>query len=244
MSGLHHFLADDPEFAALARESGAVLWDARRPPKDLPIGSRRAQALDAVRVLTVGSDCRTGKMVTCLELDRGARQRGWSSAFCATGQNGIMIAGSGIAVDAVPSDFIAGATEEIIVAQADRGAAWLFVEGQGSLIHPAYSGVTLGLLHGALPQAMILCHMPSRTRIARHTLPIPPLTDLVTIYEDAAAWQMPAPVVGIALNTFDLSDGDAREAVATTQDATGLPTTDPVRYGVDPLLDVLAELSP
>jgi uncharacterized NAD-dependent epimerase/dehydratase family protein len=240
MSGLHQFLADDAEFAALARPSGARIWDVRRAPDDLPIGTQRALSVRARRVLTVGSDCRTGKMVTALQLDDGARRRGWTSAFCATGQIGMMICGSGIAVDAVVSDFIAGATEEIILERSRATEAdWLFVEGQGALTHPAYSGVTLGLLHGSLPDAMILCHQPTRTRMARQSADIPPLARVVEINEEAASWRRAAEVVGIALNTFDLSADDALAAVRAAEDETGLPATDTVRFGVDPLLDGL-----
>ncbi len=241
MSGLHQFLADDEEFNALANASGCGIWDVRRPPDNLPIGTRRALEVSARRVLTVGSDCRTGKMVTSLQLLEGARARGWDAAFCATGQIGMMIAGSGIAVDAVVSDFIAGATEERARA---TDAEWLFVEGQGALTHPAYSGVTLGLLHGCIPDAMILCHQPTRTRIARQTLEIPSLQRVVSINEEAASWMRPAPVVGVALNTFDLSDDDARAAVRAAEAATGLPTTDTVRFGVEPLLDALSDALP
>jgi uncharacterized NAD-dependent epimerase/dehydratase family protein len=242
MSGLHQFLADDAEFAALAEASDCGIWDVRRSPENLPIGTRRALDVSAHRVLTVGSDCRTGKMVTSLQLLEGAQTRGWNAAFCATGQIGMMIAGSGIAVDAVVSDFIAGATEELVLERAHATAAdWLFVEGQGALTHPAYSGVTLGLLHGCIPDAMILCHQPSRARIARQTLDIPSLRRVVAINEEAASWMCPAPVLGVALNTFDLSDADAKAAVQAVAGETGLPTTDTVRFGVEPLLDALEE---
>ncbi|MDA1192246.1 MAG: DUF1611 domain-containing protein [Candidatus Poribacteria bacterium] len=241
MSGMHQFLADDAEFSALARRTHAKIWDVRRPPAHLPIGTQRAKSIRARRVLTVGSDCRTGKMVTTLELNAEARRRGWNSAFCATGQIGMMISGAGMAVDAVVSDFISGATEEILLERASHGAEWLFVEGQGSLIHPAYSGVTLGLLHGSLPDAMILCHQPSRTTVARQELPIPSLSALIDVYETAAGWLHESRVVGIALNTFDLSESGAAAAVKQAEDETGLPATDPVRYGVAPLLQALEE---
>ena len=240
MSGLHEFLGDDDEFAALARASGARIWDVRRAPDGLPIGTQRALSVEARRVLTVGSDCRTGKMVTALQLDQGARLRGWASAFCATGQVGMMIAGSGIAIDAVVSDFVAGATEEIILERArTTSAEWLFVEGQGALSHPAYSGVTLGLVHGSLPDAMVLCHQPTRTTMARQSAEIPPLSRVIEINETAAGWLRPAKVVGIALNTFDMCEEDALAAVRRAEDETGLPATDSVRFGVAPLLDAL-----
>ncbi|GIX07181.1 MAG: hypothetical protein KatS3mg115_1584 [Candidatus Poribacteria bacterium] len=244
MSGLHTFLAEDAEFAALARKTGARIWDVRRPPDDLPVGAMRALEIPAKRILTVGSDCRVGKMVAALEMDREAQKRGIRSAFCATGQIGIMIAGSGIAVDAVVSDFVSGATEMILLERYQTtGAEWLFVEGQGSIQHPSYSGVTLGLLHGSLPEAMILCHHASRRHVARFEgLPIPPLVELIAMYETAAAWLVPAKVVGIALNTFDLDESQARRAVRQAAEETGLPATDPVRFGAGVLVDALQEV--
>ena len=243
-SGLHTFIGDDPEFAARARASGASILDARRPPADLRVSDGRTRALDALVVLTVGSDCNVGKMTAQLQLVRGLNARGIVTRFAATGQTGILIEGKGIAVDAVVADFIGGAAERLVLDVAD-GADVVLVEGQGSLIHPAYSGVTLGLLHGACPRAMILCHQASRTMIGDYGgrapwVPIQPLADLVRIYEDAARPVAPAAVIGVALNTYDLSDAAARAAIAAAERATGLPATDPVRYDADRLVEAVA----
>jgi uncharacterized NAD-dependent epimerase/dehydratase family protein len=197
------------------------------------------RAVDATVVLTVGSDCNIGKMTTQLQLRDAMRARGVRVAFAATGQTGILIEGWGIAVDAVVADFIAGASEQLTLQGAAQGDIVL-VEGQGSILHPSYSGVTYGLLHGSLPHAQVLCHQPSRTAIAKQEwVPIPPLADLVRMYEAAAAPLRPAPVIAIALNTFDLDDGAAREAVRRAEEETGLPATDPVRYDPAPIVEAI-----
>src|SRR5919198_516336 len=157
-NGLHEFISTDPELAALAAERGVELRDLRKPPPDLNVPTGRNLELDAKVVLTVGSDCAIGKMTVCLELDREARARGIASEFVPTGQTGMAIAGWGIAVDAVVSDFIAGSAERLVVESAERGGELLWGEGQGSILHPAYSGVTLGLMHGSAPHLYILCH--------------------------------------------------------------------------------------
>ena len=154
-SGLHTFLSEDPDLASHAAEHGCQLVDLRKPPDDLVVATGKAQQTAALRVLTIGSDCNSGKMTTAIELKRGLEKVGLQAGFGATGQTGILLEGSGIAVDAVVADFIAGAAERLTL-EADNGADVILVEGQGSLMHPGYSGVTLGLLHGAIPQAMIL----------------------------------------------------------------------------------------
>lgn len=242
-SGLHTFLADDPELGPLARARGVRIVDARRPPADLPVADGRAADVDACVVLTVGSDCNVGKMTAQLELRDELVRRGHRARFVATGQTGMFIEGWGIAVDAVAADFIAGAAETLVLRGAD-GAEIVLVEGQGSLIHPGYSGVTLGLLHGAMPDAMLLCHQPSREWIgdyhgAAPWMRIPPLPTLVEMYERAAAWIRPAKVVGICLNTFDLDEPAARAAVRRAEADTGLPAADPVRFGPAPLADAI-----
>jgi uncharacterized NAD-dependent epimerase/dehydratase family protein len=244
-SGLHTLLADDVDLAARARARGVRLFDLRKPPDDLPVSSGRARLVEALVVLTVGSDCNTGKMTAQLELLRGLEDRGLRVRFAATGQTGILIAGGGVAVDAVISDFIGGATEQLVL-EAARGADVVLVEGQGSLIHPGYSGVTLGLLHGSCPAAMILCHQPSRRFVSEyHREPpwirIPPLPDLVRLHEEAAGWVHPSRVIGIALNTYDLAEREARAAVERAARETGLPATDPVRFDPAPLLDAVTQ---
>jgi uncharacterized NAD-dependent epimerase/dehydratase family protein len=175
-----------------------------------------------------------------VELDLEARQRGLASVFVPTGQTGIAIAGWGIAVDAVVADFLAGAAERLVVEGVERGGKLLFVEGQGALIHPMYSGVTLGLVHGSAPHALVLCHVPGTTEIeGAPGHPIPPLTSLVELYERMSLPARPAVVACIALNTSLLNEAAAREAIAATEEETGLPTDDPVRFGSAKLLDAV-----
>jgi uncharacterized NAD-dependent epimerase/dehydratase family protein len=242
-AGMHEFLADDPELAALAAERGISLSDHRRPPVDLSVSTGENLQLDAEVVLTVGSDCAVGKKTVAVELDRAARERGLRSVFVPTGQTGIMIAGWGIAVDAVVSDFLAGAGERLVVEGARRGDL-LFVEGQGSIIHPQFSGVTLGLYHGSAPHVLVLVHRAGQTELddlPGH--PIRPLPELIELYERLALPVRPARVAALALNTAGLSEADARAAIAAGAAETGLPADDPVRFGPDLLLDaVLAAL--
>jgi uncharacterized NAD-dependent epimerase/dehydratase family protein len=242
-SGLHTFLADDPELVARAQARGVRLQDLRKSPADLPIASGLAKAVEAYVVLAVGTDCNVGKMTAQLQLVRGLRERGLRTRFVATGQTGIMIEGWGIAVDAVVSDFVAGAAERLVLEGA-KEADVVLVEGQGSINHPGYSAVTLGLLHGSCPDGMILCHQASREYLGdyRRTseFRIPPLAQYVRWYEDLAAAVHPARVVGISMNTYDLDAAAAQDACASAEDMTGLPCTDPVRFDPAPLLDAVA----
>jgi uncharacterized NAD-dependent epimerase/dehydratase family protein len=242
VSGLHTFLNDDTLLAERAKANGRTITDIRRPPADLPVGDGRARHTEAFRVLTVGTDCNVGKMTAQLQLVQGLKDAGLRTRFVATGQTGIMIEGWGIGVDAVVADFIAGATERITI-QGAEGADVVLVEGQGSINHPGYSGVTLGLLHGACPDALILCHQASRTHIGDYRenewLPIAPLTDYIRMYELLGSAVHPTKVVGIALNTYDLSDEEARAACEKATRETGLPAADVVRFGSAPLVDAI-----
>ena len=241
MSGLHHFLSDDAELSALAVKHNVVLWDARKPPDNLPVATCKAADVDATVILTVGSDCRVGKMLSGIEVTNAARGSGLNAEFCATGQNGIMVWGWGIAIDAVVSDFTAGAAEQIVVEGA-KNHDLLIVEGQGSLVHPGYSGVTLSLLHGSMPDAMIFCHQPSRDTVARYTVPLPSLSDMIAQYEMLTAPIKPAKVIGLALNCFDLSEKKAEEAIAVAEAETGLPATDVVLFGAEKLVDAIQKI--
>jgi uncharacterized NAD-dependent epimerase/dehydratase family protein len=243
-NGLHEFLADDPELAGLAREHGADLIDLRRPPSGLNVPTGENLTIPARIALTVGSDCAIGKKTVALELDLEARRRGLRSVFVPTGQTGIAIAGWGIAVDAVVSDFLAGAAERLVVEGHERGGELLFVEGQGSLVHPAYSGVTLGLLHGAAPHALVLCHRAGATHVEGYPEhPLPSLPELVELHERISLPLRPARVACLALNTAHLDEDVAAAAIATAADETGLPADDPVRFGAGPLLgSVLAAI--
>ena len=239
-NGLHEFLSDDPDMAELASKHGVELRDLRKPPPGLSVPTGENLRVQAKIVLTVGSDCAIGKKTVAIELDRAARARGLKSAFVPTGQTGIAIAGWGIAVDAVVADFLAGAAEWLVVEGARRGGEVLFVEGQGALVHPAYSGVTMGLLHGSAPHALVLCHWAGAEVVEGYPdHPLPPLAELVELHERASLRLRPATVAGIALNTHGLSDEDARAAAAAARAETGLPADDPVRFGGDLLLDAV-----
>jgi uncharacterized NAD-dependent epimerase/dehydratase family protein len=241
-NGLHVFLSDDLELRSLAEERGVELRDLRRPPADLSTATGENLAVDATIVLTVGSDCAIGKMTVSLELDLEARRRGVRSVFVPTGQTGIAIAGWGISVDAVVADFVAGAAERLVVEGHKRGGELLWVEGQGSLLHPVYSGVTLGLYHGSVPHLLVLCHESGRTEIegaGGGPHPIPPLRELVELHERLALPVRPARVAAVALNTSALGEEAARAAVAAAEEETGLPADDPVRFGAAKLVEAV-----
>ena len=241
-NGLHEFLADDDEMRELAARHGVELRDLRRPPAGLNVPTGENMRVPATIALTVGSECAIGKKTVALELDLEARRRGVASQFVPTGQTGIVIAGWGIAVDAVVADFLAGAAEQLVLEGHRRGGRdLLVVEGQGSLVHPAYSGVTMGLLHGAAPHLLVLCHLAGQTEVEGYPgHPIPPLSDLVELYERASLPGRRARVAAIALNTRELADdAAARDAVAAAEAETGLPADDPVRFGAGRLVDAL-----
>ncbi|HEV7127300.1 MAG TPA: DUF1611 domain-containing protein [Ktedonobacterales bacterium] len=241
ISGLHHFLGEDTGLAEAARRCGVTIWDVRQPPAAtaMRIATGQPHRAGSHVVYFAGTDCNVGKMTAAFEVDRAARQRGLSSAFAATGQTGIMIAGRGIPADRYISDFLAGGTEALVQELADR-YDWVFVEGQGALSHPAYSAVTLGLVHGAAPDYLLLCHHAGRQTISGYpTVPLPSLSQARAMYETAASWLKPAPTVGVVLNTFELPEDEARAALAAAEREIGLPAADPVRFGAGPLVDAL-----
>jgi len=240
-NGLHEFISDDPALRSLADEHCVELRDLRKAPPGLNVPTGGNLTHDAMSILMVGSDCAIWKMTVALELDREARARGIRSEFIPTGQTGIAIAGWGISVDAVVADFIAGATEQLVLEGVARGGEVLFVEGQGSLLHPAYSGVTLGLMHGSAPHAYVLCHKAGERFVdGDERYPIPPLSELVELHERMSLLARPAKVRAVALNTRDLSEDEARLAVAEAESETGLPASDPVRFNAGVLVDALA----
>lgn len=239
-SGLHTFIGNVPELAALATKHGVAIHDLRRPPANLTVANGRVRDIAATVVLTVGTDCNIGKMTTQLQLLGNLRARGIRTSFAATGQTGILVEGRGIGVDAVIADFIAGAAERLVLDCAED-ADLILVEGQGSILHPSYSGVTYGLLHGSLPHAQVLCAQPSRTAINRcEWVKIPPLVDFIRLSEAVAAPLRVAPVIGISLNTYDLDEDTALRTIETVRNETGLPTTDTVRFDAEPLVDAIA----
>jgi len=235
ISGLHFRLQADPELAALAGAQGVRLWDVRDPGVMTRLSFGRARAMPVRRVLTIGTDCVVGKMATCLELRAAAQRAGLDAAFVATGQTGIMIEGWGTSIDAVVSDFAAGATEALIEQVAERQIC--FIEGQGSIEHPAYSAVSLALLHGSCPDAMILCHRPGREyHNDRPDCPIAPIEEQIHLNEALVRPLHPARVLGVSINTAGMSDEEAARHRAEIAERTGLPVSDPIRYGVEPLL--------
>ncbi|TKX45274.1 MULTISPECIES: DUF1611 domain-containing protein [unclassified Halorubrum] len=242
VSGLHYFLNDDEDLAALAAEHGVDLIDVRRPDDDLSVATGASGDVDADVVLTVGTDCSVGKMTASLEIVAAARERGIDAAFVPTGQTGIMIAGWGNPIDRVVSDFTAGAVEEMLVAVGDDHDL-LVVEGQGSIVHPAYSAVTCGILHGSMADGLVLCHAAGREVVHGYeSFDLPPLADYVDLYEDLAAPVRETAVVAGALNTKDVSDdAAAAEAVTEFGDAVGVPAADPVRDGAERIVDGIVD---
>ncbi|KQZ73238.1 EBNA-1 nuclear protein [Sphingopyxis sp. Root214] len=239
-SGLHHRLNAEPRLIAAAARLGRKLHDVRDPRPDIPIGNGKPRA--GKRLLTVGTDCSVGKMYTTLCLASALEKRGVAADFRATGQTGILIAGDGVPLDAVVADFISGAIEQISPARTDDG--WDLIEGQGSLYHPSFAGVSTGLLHGAQPDALVLCHDPVRPHM--RGLPHYPLPGISETLEAnlrvARLTSADVRVVGIALNTSAMLEDAARALCAATEAEFGLPTSDPYRFGVEAILDRLLDM--
>ncbi len=237
-SGMHAFISSDERAMALARASGARVWDVRRVPETRLVADGAGCSTGAKVIATVGTDCNVGKMTVAVELDRAARASGVRSAWAATGQTGIMLRGRGVPVDRLIADFVGGVTQALVDEEA-RDADVVVIEGQGSITHPGYAGVTLGLLYGAMPDAMVLVHAAGRTRYKRFEHDIPPLPEVVALYEALMRPYKKSRVAAIALNTHRLPDDDARRALAHASDITGLPAGDLVRYGADPVWPAL-----
>jgi len=241
-AGLHQRLRDVPRLADLARERGVQLFDVREPPANLPVGNGYARA--GHRLLTVGTDCSVGKMYASLALVEGLKARGIKADFRATGQTGILVAGAGVPVDAVVADFISGAIEQLTPARADDG--WDVIEGQGSLYHPSFAGVSTGLLHGAQPEALVMCHDPIREYM--RGIPgraLPGLAECLAANLQVARLTSPdVRAVGVCLNSSRMDASAARQLCARIEDETGLPCTDPIAFGVEAILDELLCLAP
>jgi len=233
--GGHDSLAADPQLKALAARLGRRLIDVRRPPDGLPIATGRKRS--GKRLLTVGTDCALGKKYTALSLARALRARGVQADFRATGQTGVMIAGGGLAIDAVVADFVAGAAESLSPDAAPDH--WDVIEGQGSLFHPSYAGVSLGLLHGSQPDVIVLCHEPGRARIVGlPDYPVPALVDAIDLTLRLARLTNPhVRCAGISLNTSKLSEAEAQAAIERCTAEMGIPAADPMRPG--PAFDAL-----
>ena len=234
-SGLHERLRDQPRLAELAAARGLALFDVRDPPTGLSVG--KGYPRPGRRLLTVGTDCSVGKMYATLALTEALRQRGVAADFRATGQTGILIAGEGVAVDAVVADFISGAIEQLAPGRDDDG--WDLIEGQGSLFHPSFAGVSLGLLHGAQAEALVLCHEPGRAHMRGIPgRPVPELADCLERNLEAARLTSPdVRAAGICLNTSAMDAETAQRLCSVIEVQMGLPCTDPVRFGVESIID-------
>lgn len=240
VSGLHDFVTEDPEYRAAAATSGANLWDVRKN-RFKTIASGQPFRPECLRILSVGHDCSVGKMVVSLELQKGLAKKGCDATFLATGQTGIMISGRGIPVDCVVSDFINGAVEDFC--RENQRHDFQLIEGQGSLSHPAFSAVTMGLLHGAAPQGLIYCYEAGRTEVkGLHKIPIPSHEQLIEAYQVAANLRAPCRVIGVAVNTRTLSDDAAHDEIARIQTRLKLPACDVYRTGAAPLVEAVLQL--
>jgi uncharacterized NAD-dependent epimerase/dehydratase family protein len=246
LSGLHTFVGDDPEFAAAAEARGTAIVDYRRPPERMETAVGRRHGPGKRVILTVGTDCAIGKMSVALELRRAALAAGDRASFVATGQTGMMIEGWGVAVDRLISDFAQG-TVEWLVEQGEAEGDWVIVEGQGSLDHPAYSSVTLALIHGSTPQAMVMVHKPGLAghdfdHLPEASFPIAELPPFIALHEQVAGLVAPSRVVGVALNTSLYPDAaEAHRIIDEIAAETGLPADDPVRFGAHRLWPAIRE---
>ena len=236
-AGLHSRLADNPELAAAAEQRGRKLIDVRHPSEDIPVG--KGDRRSGRRLLTVGTDTCVGKMFSALAIEAEMQRRGHKADFRATGQTGIFIAGSGISVDAVVSDFVSGSAELLSPdAEPDH---WDIVEGQGSLFHPSYAGVSLGLLHGSQPDALVLCHEAKRPHIdGMERWHLPSLEECIELNLTTGRLTNPdVQFIGVSMNTSKLSPAEAEDLLSETADKLALPCVDPVRMGVGPIVDAL-----
>ncbi len=240
VSGMHDFLADDPEFAAAAREQGVQLWDVRNQRIER-IAYAEGLRDECLRIHTVGHDCSVGKMVTSVEITQGLKRRGIDAKFAATGQTGIIVEGDGYPIDCMVADFVSGAAEQLVLDHQQHDV--LVIEGQGSLYHPSYSGVTLGLLHGCQPHGMILCYEPGRrSPLGLEHISIPPLADVRQLYEHVASIHAPCRVIGIAMNSRRLSGEAADAERERVRQELALPVCDVFRHGPDELVDAVLQL--
>lgn len=239
VAGMHERLADNEDLSAAARRSGARLIDVRVPPPNLPVGTGRKRS--GKRLLTVGTDCAVGKKYTALALQMSLQEAGLRSTFRATGQTGIMIAGEGIPIDAIVADFIAGAAE--ILSPPNDDLHWDVIEGQGSLFHPAYSGVSLGLLHGSQPDAFVVCHDATRKSLSDwEHYPLPTVGDCIAAHEAVGRLTNPSiRCIGVSVNTSGLSASERRQYLAGVEAEVKLPCVDPIVDGCRRIINVVRE---
>lgn len=237
VNGLHDFLWDIDLLRHKAESNSLFIWDVRNTKKKFNIANARVMDYSGEIVLTVGTDAAIGKMTVALELTKSAKKRNLKAKFIATGQTGMMISGEGVPIDAITGDFMAGAVEEEVIRALNEHNQIVFVEGQGSILHPGWSGVTLGLLHGSLPHKMILCHKALRKSLKDTKVKIESLRQFIEVYEYVSLPLRKAKVVGIALNTVDLTSNEALNEIRKTEEETGLVTDDVIRFSGDKLLE-------
>jgi uncharacterized NAD-dependent epimerase/dehydratase family protein len=237
ISGLHDFIGDDPEFSAAAKQSGVSIYDVRKN-SEKTIARRKGLRPDCLRVHTVGHDCSVGKMVVSVEVTNGLKRRGYDAKFIATGQTGIMVEGDGLPIDCIVADFVSGAAEKLILQNQHHDI--LVVEGQGTLIHPSYSGVTLSLLHGCAPQALILCYEVGRECVTGvESVKIPPLAEIKRIFEVMSNVHQPCKIIGIGINSRWVSADEAARERERVKSEFGLPACDVFRDGPDELVEAV-----
>lgn len=240
ISGLHDFLTDDPEFSQAAAQRGVELIDLRRA-EHFEVAQRRGIRPGCLRIHTVANDCSCGKMVVAVELAEGLKRAGVDAAFVATGQTGILIAGGGLAVDRVIADFLAGAAERLVLENQHHEV--IVVEGQGSLFHPRYSGVTLGLLHGVMPDGLVFCYEMGRRAIAgMEECALPRHEEAIAFYEAAARLMHPCRVIGVAVNGWRFTEKEVAAECAEMEGRLGLPVCDVIRHGPGKLVEAVCRL--
>lgn len=247
ISGLHYFINENEELKNLATANQVNIYDLRDPDlyeasASQSVAKQKTRPIKNKVITLVGSDCNVGKMTVALELSKAANARGVKSSFIATGQTGIMISGQGIPLDRIIGDFMAGSVENLIFETIEKeDPEFIFVEGQGSLLHPGYSGVTLSLIHGSNPDAMILCTKSDNKEILGYDIPVPNYTKLIEIYESAANWirKDSAKVLGVSLNTSSYDDNQAKDLIKQVEAETKLAANDAVRFGVENIVDQL-----
>jgi len=241
---LHKLFNNDDEFKQIALSNNVTIWDVRKPLIDNRVADMSGHKINANVILTVGTDCNVGKMTTAIHINKNLKTSGYNSVFVPTGQTGILIEGWGTAIDDVISDFTSGACEDLVLKAAEianKNDDFIIVEGQGSLVHPGYSGVSLSLLHGSAPDALILCHHCTRKQIRRYTLPIPSLNEYIHVHNSITKNIKPSPIIAISLNTYSLNDEEAKKEIERVSLETGLPVTDPVRYNSNIIIKAIEE---
>ena len=243
---LHHLFNEDEEFKRISLENSVTLWDVRKQKIPNRVPDFSAHKLKENIILTVGTDCNVGKMTSAIHINNELNNEGYDSVFVPTGQTGILIEGWGTSVDEIICDFAAGVSEELVLTGSKlckkTKQGFIIVEGQGSLTHPCYSGMTLSLLHGTAPDALILCHQCNRTKIRRCDFSIPSLKEYINIYNSATKYVKPSNVIAICLNTVELTEEEAKKEIERVYKETGLPTTDPIRFNSNIIIDAIKKL--